>query len=85
MISFLPLLVGERVVHFERGENALLEKFAEGLAGNFGDDQAEDYVAGIAVVPLGAGREHGVIGLFEEGQDFGVLDLVFFGPMMRKR
>lgn len=54
-----------------------MQEVAEGLAGNFGDDEAEDYVAGIAVVPLRGGREHGVIGLFEESEDFGVLDLVF--------
>ena len=47
--------------------------------------KTENDVAGIAVVPLRAGREHGVIGLLEEGENFGVLNLIFRGPMMRER
>jgi len=63
----LAFYVVDGVVHFEWGENVLVEKFRERLAGNFGDDQAENYVSRVAVVPLRTGRKHAVIGLFKQG------------------
>ena len=42
--------------HAERGEDAVVEELLVRLAGDFVDEDAEDYVVGVAVAPPIAGR-----------------------------
>ena len=44
-------LVGERAVHAQRCEDALVQELPEGLAGDARDDQAQQHVARVAVGP----------------------------------
>ena len=50
----LALFVGQRVRHFQRREDSLLQKLPERLAGNFLHDHGQHGVSRIAVLPLRA-------------------------------
>src|SRR5215469_7547937 len=80
----LPFFEGERVLHLKRRKDSVAKEIAERLARNFRDHEAENHVAGVAVVPFRTRRELGGGGLLlEELQDLGVLNLMSVGPQPR--
>ena len=61
------LLIDNRVIHAHRREDLLIEKFAVRHPRNFGKDQAQNHIAGIAVIPARAGSKFSRGLLLEQG------------------
>src|SRR5438105_11975535 len=68
-------LANVRVMHLERRENSCAQEFSVRFTRCFGNEKTEDYVTGIAVRPASLWRKFSALFLFQQLQDFGVLNL----------
>src|SRR5437763_1327279 len=73
-------LANVRVMHLERRENSCAQEFSVRFTRCFGNEKTEDYVTGIAVRPASLWRKFSALFLFQQLQDFGVLNLFLGRP-----
>ena len=78
----LAFLVGHGLLHVQRGEDAVVKKIAEGLARHFFHHHGQHSIAGVAVIPPGAGRKFCGLLFFQQLQHAGVFNL---GNFFRRR
>ncbi len=71
---------GQSGLHLKRLKDARAEEIGIGVAGDFGDDQAENDVSGVAIGPACARGEFGPALAGEQVQHFLVLNLAVGGP-----